>query len=96
MGKIEGRLVSAQLGRFGSEDIVYGYIGIQTANGRQERVKVDKYTQYHEGIDLEIGVEVEIEVDHLGSTDIMVARHVRPISSKGTSKADSKATAATT
>ncbi len=96
MAKIEGRIVSTQLGRFGSEDIVYGYVGIETSNGRQERIKVDNYTQYHEGIDLEIGVWVEVEVEHLGSTDILVTRHVRPTTSREARQSDKKATAAAT
>lgn len=93
---MEGRIVSTQLGRFGSEEIVYGYVGIETTNGQQERFKVDNYTEYHEGIDFEIGAEIEVEVEHLGSTDILVARHIRRAPSQPAPQSKRKTTAVTT
>jgi hypothetical protein len=71
--KIEGRIVSKQLGRFSKKEIVYGYIGIATYDGNEVAVKVDSYTWYET---LEIGSHVIIDVESLGSTDIVVARKI--------------------
>ncbi len=71
--EIQGRIVSKQLGRFSKKEIVYGYISIESYDGNEFVVKVDSYTWYET---LEIGSHVIIEVESLGSTDILVARKI--------------------
>ncbi|TFG30644.1 hypothetical protein EU527_14210 [Candidatus Thorarchaeota archaeon] len=70
---IQGTIVSRQLGTFGKDEIVYGYIGIKTSSGEQIAIKVDSYTWYET---LELGSDVLIEAVNLGSTDIVVARKI--------------------
>ena len=70
---IEGKIISKQLGKFGHNQTVYGYIGIELPSGQQIKVKVDSYTRYET---LEIGSHVFIETDTLGTTDIIVARRI--------------------
>ncbi|MFW9844554.1 MAG: hypothetical protein ACFFEV_08255 [Candidatus Thorarchaeota archaeon] len=70
---IEGKIISRQLGEFGHNQMVYGYVGIEKLNGEQIMVKVDSYTWYET---LEIGADVFVETDNLGSTDILVARRI--------------------
>jgi len=70
---IEGKIVSQQLGTFGKAQIVYGYIGIEKPNGEHVKVKVDSYTWYET---LEVGSQVFVEIAHLGTTDIIVARRI--------------------
>jgi len=71
--EIEGTIISNQLGVFGKDDIIYGYIGVKQSNGNQMKIKVDNYTEYDT---LDIGAEVIIEIDKLGTTDIIVARKI--------------------
>ncbi|TFG34001.1 hypothetical protein EU527_05600 [Candidatus Thorarchaeota archaeon] len=70
---LQGTIVSTQLGSFGKDEIVYGYIGIKTADGKQIAVKVDSYTDYET---LELNSDVIIEAVNLGSTEIIVARKI--------------------
>jgi len=70
---IEGKIISKQLGEFGHDHIVYGYIGIEKPNGEQIVVKIDSYTWYET---LEIGTYVFVEIAHLGTTEIIVARRI--------------------
>jgi len=70
---IEGKIISKDLGAFGKNKIVYGYIGILKPNGEKVKVKIDSYTWYET---LEIGSDVFVEIFNLGSTDILVARRV--------------------
>jgi len=70
---IEGKIISRDLGTFGKNQIVYGYIGVLKPNGEKIKVKIDSYTWYET---LEIGSDVFIEINNLGSTDILVARRV--------------------
>ncbi len=69
----EGTIISRQLGTFGKEEIVYGYIGIRTPEGEQKLIKIDSYTWYES---LELGTDVIVEAANLGNTDILVARKV--------------------
>ncbi|TFG26263.1 hypothetical protein EU528_14710 [Candidatus Thorarchaeota archaeon] len=70
---IEGIIISSQLGEFGHNHIIYGYIGLETPSGQKIVVKVDSYTLYET---LEIGSHVFVETDTLGTTDIIVARRI--------------------
>lgn len=70
---IEGKIISSQLGVFGKNRIVYGYVGIEKPDGQQILVKVDSFTWYET---LEIGSHVFAEIDNLGTTDILVARRI--------------------
>ena len=70
---IEGKIISNDLGTFGKDKIVYGYIGIEKPNGEHIKVKVDSYTWYET---LDIGSYVFVEIAHLGTTDIIVARRI--------------------
>jgi hypothetical protein len=70
---LEGRIVSTQLGEFGNTGIIYGYISIDVAPGKNVVIKIDSYT-HHE--DLEIGSYVVLKVAKLGLTDILVAKDV--------------------
>ena len=70
---IEGRIISKDLGVFGKNQTVYGYIGIEKPNGEQISVKVDTFTWFET---LEIGSHVFIETSSLGTTDIIVARRI--------------------
>lgn len=73
---IEGTIVSKQLGAFGKDEIVYGYIDIRTMDNELIAVKIDSYTSYD---NLEVGTDVIIEAVNLGSTDIIVARKVNAL-----------------
>ena len=70
---IEGKIISRDLGEFGKNHILYGYIGLQKPNGEKVKIKIDSYTWYET---LEIGSDVFIEIHHLGPTDILVATRV--------------------
>ena len=70
---IEGKIISTQLGEFGDNQLVYGYIGIEKPSGEHVMVKIDSYTWYET---LEIGSYVFVETARLGTTDIIVARRV--------------------
>ncbi|MHA1576950.1 MAG: hypothetical protein ACTSU3_06280 [Candidatus Thorarchaeota archaeon] len=71
---IEGKIISKQLGVFGSKQTIYGYLGIETSSGQQRTVKVDAFTWYET---LEIGSQVIVEIATLGTTDIIVAQKIR-------------------
>jgi hypothetical protein len=70
---IEGKIISQQLGEFGHNRTVYGYVGIEKPSGEQVIVKVDSYTWFDT---LEIGSYVFVETANLGTTDIVVARRI--------------------
>ncbi len=70
---IEGKIISKQMGVFGSKQIVYGYLGIETPSGQQKIVKVDAFTWYET---LEIGSQVIVEITNLGTTDIIIAEKI--------------------
>ena len=70
---IEGKIISKELGLFGSRQIVYGYLGIEKPDGEQIMVKVDSFTWYET---LEIGSHVFVEIEILGATDILIARRI--------------------
>jgi hypothetical protein len=71
---IEGRIVSSNLGEFSKERIVYGYLSIQLPNKNNIKVKIDSYTWYET---LKIGDEVVIDLESLGTTNILVARKIQ-------------------
>ena len=70
---IEGKIISKDLGEFGKNQTLYGYIGLELPDCKQIKVKVDSFTWYQT---LEIGSHVFVETNRLGSTDIMVARRI--------------------
>lgn len=87
----EGTIISEQLGTFGKDEMMYGYIGIKTPEGKQKKVKVDSYTSYET---LDMGSEVIIEAANLGDTDILVARKIS-INPKTTHSSEEYSTAST-
>jgi hypothetical protein len=74
-----GKIVSTQLGIFGRDEIIYGFISMQTKDNRIIKVKVDSYTTFNT---LNIGDWVLIEAEFLGNTDILVARNIQPAESE--------------
>jgi hypothetical protein len=70
---IEGKIISNQLGKFGKEEMLYGYIGIEITPKQHVAIKIDSYTWYET---LEVGNHVIVEAVKLGVTDILVARKV--------------------
>jgi hypothetical protein len=70
---IEGTIISKDLGLFGKNQILYGYVGIEKPDGEHIKVKVDSFTWYET---LEIGSHVFVETKKLGNTDILVAKRI--------------------
>ena len=70
---IEGKIISKNLGEFGKNQTVYGYIGLELPDCEHIKVKVDSFTWYQT---LEIGSHVFVEVKKLGTTDIIIARRI--------------------
>ncbi|MBN2229258.1 MAG: hypothetical protein JW779_06650 [Candidatus Thorarchaeota archaeon] len=70
---IEGKIISSQLGEFGKDGILYGYLGIEDTQGNHLAIKIDSYSWYET---LEIGEHVIIEASKLGTTNIIVARKI--------------------
>ncbi len=70
---LDGKIYSTQLGIFGSNDVMYGFLGIETNDLRHITFKVDAYTWYET---LELGDTVMIEYVQLGETKILVARKI--------------------
>ncbi|MGY5854777.1 MAG: hypothetical protein RTU92_14505 [Candidatus Thorarchaeota archaeon] len=70
---LEGQIVSSQVGNYGNTDVKYGFITIQT-NDSHVRLKVDSSTSYDT---LEMGHDVIVSAEQLGSTKLLVAREVR-------------------
>jgi hypothetical protein len=70
---IEGKIISKDLGLFGKNQTVYGYIGVEKTNGEHIKVKIDSFTWYET---LEISMDIFVETYNLGGTDILVARRI--------------------
>ena len=70
---IEGKIISKELSEFGHNRTLYGYLGIEKPNGEQIMVKVDTFTWYET---LEIGADVFVETEKLGTTGIIIARRI--------------------
>ncbi len=68
-----GKIIANQLGKFGSREIIYGYLTIEEETGKHTRIKVDSYTEWDT---LSIGDMVEIQATELGNTGIITARRV--------------------
>jgi len=88
--RIIGRIISNSLGSVGEDEIPYGYIDVTTDDGKQFHIKVDVHT-FHET--LNPGYDVEIEMDILGSTDILIAKTISIVDQVISSKKLAKATA---
>lgn len=73
MKTIQGKIVSTNLGEFSKKGIVYGFIGVERSDKTVVKIKIDSYTEYET---LHIGDEVEVEIHHLGNTDILAARAI--------------------
>jgi hypothetical protein len=89
MKAIQGKIISAELGRFSKREIVYGYIGIELQDKSHIKIKIDSYTWYET---LNVGEDVIVETEKLADTDILVARTVR-LKSSLELEADDKAPA---
>ncbi|MHA1906616.1 MAG: hypothetical protein ACW98Y_04925 [Candidatus Thorarchaeota archaeon] len=73
MRKVIAKIVSNSLGFVGLQETPYGYIDVVAKDGEQLHIKIDVQT-FHES--LEPGYEVEIEMEYLGGTEILVAKTV--------------------
>ena len=73
MEELHGTIVSAALGTFGRNEIRYGYIGLETTDGKHVKIKVDTFTWYET---LEVGNKVVVELESLGTTNILIARKI--------------------
>ncbi len=88
MSEIIGKIISSSLGYVGKPEIPYGYIDLVTKDGEQIHLKVDVHT-FHETLDS--GYEVEVEFEHLGSTEILVAKTISILGELNSSKKMAKA-----
>ena len=83
MNKVTCKIISNSLGYVGKQEIPYGYIDVVTKEGKALHIKVDVHT-FHET--LTPGYEVEIEMDTLESTNILVAKAIYIVGELKTSK----------
>ena len=88
MIKVTGKIISNSLGYVGKQEIPYGYIDVVTKEGKVLHIKVDVHT-FHET--LTPGYEVEIEMDTLESTNILVAKAIYIIGEIKSSRESAKA-----
>ena len=72
--KIKGQIIASQIGRISNTDKKYGFITIKTSDENHVKVKIDSYTSYDT---LEMGHDVEVSTDQLGSDSLIVAREIR-------------------
>ena len=72
--KLEGQIIASQVGRISNTDKHYGFITIKTPKDSHVKVKIDSYTTYDT---LEMGHDVEISTDELGTSSLIVAKEVR-------------------
>ncbi|MHA2142303.1 MAG: hypothetical protein ACXADC_10290 [Candidatus Thorarchaeota archaeon] len=70
---LSGRIISSQIGYFGKNEILYGYIAVETEDKKHVTLKVDAYTKYET---ITIGDHVRVDVHSLANTDILVAREI--------------------
>ncbi len=90
---IHGRIVASQLGTFGPTGKLFGYTTIRTDDGAHVRLKVDSYTECES---IAVGDTVEVHVDELGETGILIARRVALVPGPFYSSSDKSATKAST
>lgn len=74
MKRIRGRIIASILGSAPNykenTESPYGYIDLATKDNEHLHVKVDVNTKQNT---LEVGQEVDVEIEHLGSTEILRA-----------------------
>jgi len=75
-GVLTGVVMSTQLGHFGSQATLYGFVTVEADDGSLVQVKIDAYTE-HDPFD--IGDRVELEVAPLGQTKILVVKRIHKI-----------------
>ncbi len=83
MVKIIARIVSNSLGSVGEQEIPYGFIDVVDKDGEHYHIKIDVQT-YHQT--LTPGHEVEIEMEYLGTTTILLAKTIHIIGEWKSSK----------
>ncbi len=66
-----GSITSAQLGNMGKT--VYGFIGIETDDKLNLKIKIASFTQYDT---LEIGSRVHVVAESIGNMDVLTARQI--------------------
>ena len=71
---LEGEIVASQIGNFSNTGMKYGFITIKTPKDDHVKVKIDSYTSYDT---LEMGNDVIVSVEKLGSSKLIVAREIR-------------------
>lgn len=84
-----GRITSNSLGAVSTREIPYGYIDLITDTGEHYHIKIDVHT-FHETLDP--GQDVEIEMERLGNTDIVVAKAISIVDHESSSKEAVQAT----
>ena len=73
MDEFNGLIVSTQLSNLGTNPHKYGYIDINTPDGKQLKVKIGADTEYNS---LEIGEKVKIRSGPAGFNGILTAKTV--------------------
>ena len=73
MEHTKGRIVSSELGIFGKQAMLYGYLTVETEDLQRKKIKIDAYTSYET---LDIGAFVEIKYAPLEGTRIFVAKKI--------------------
>jgi hypothetical protein len=85
---IHGKIIASQLGTFGPTGKLFGYTTIRQEDGTHVRLKVDSHTECES---IAVGDTVEVHVDELGETGILIARRVALIPGPFYSHEESKA-----
>jgi len=70
---IQGKIIASQLGTFGPTGKLFGYTTIRKDDGSHVKLKVDTLTECES---IAVGDTVEVHVDELGETGILIARRV--------------------
>jgi hypothetical protein len=73
MEVLSGKIISSQIGYLGKKEVLYGFISVESQEGKHVTMKVDAYTEYET---IKVGDHVRIDVHSLGDTDILVAREI--------------------
>ncbi|MFX0108913.1 MAG: hypothetical protein ACFE7R_11555 [Candidatus Hodarchaeota archaeon] len=85
---LSGKIISSRIGYFGKEEMPYGFITVETQEGKHVTLKIDAYTEYET---IKIGDFVRVDVHSLGNTEILVAKYIvsaNPFTIKGAATAE--------
>jgi hypothetical protein len=70
---LSGKIISSQLGIYGKDEMLYGFITVETQEGKHVTLKIDAYTEYET---IKVGDHVRIDVHSLANTNILLAREI--------------------